>query len=320
MTLNIALLGTGRIAEDELAPAIAQTDGARLWSVLSRDPVRAAKFAARHGAEAANPAYASLARLLDDPELDAVLIATPDGLHAEQAIAAARAGKHVLVEKPVATTVEDARAMVRACADAGVRLGVAYHLRWHTGHRRLATAARAGEFGRIHHMRAHWTFGQRDADNWRASAEVGRWWGLAGVGTHCLDQVRWMMVPTCGEVTRIQSVIDRSVWKGPHDETAVLALQFESGATAEICTSVLFASPSRLELYADQGIALFDETLGPAGAGEITFDGEPFLFESRNPYVGEIADFVQAIEEERDPEVGGEEGARNVELLLAAVS
>jgi 1,5-anhydro-D-fructose reductase (1,5-anhydro-D-mannitol-forming) len=318
LPLKIALLGTGRIADEELAPAISQADDAELWSVLSRDPTRAAGFANRHGAAAPEPAHASLEHLLADPELDAVVVATPDGLHAGQAIAAARAGKHVLVEKPMATTLDDARAMIDACREADVRLGVAYHMRWHDGHRRLAQRIHAGELGRIHHMRVHWTFLARDASNWRASPEVGRWWGLAGVGTHCLDQVRWLMGPSCGEVTRVASVVDRSVWKGPHDETAVVAAQFESGSTAEICSSVLFASPRRMEVYAAGGIAICDDTLGPLGAGTMTLDGEPFHFEPTSPYTGEIVDFAAAVRDGREPEVGGEEGARNVELLIEA--
>ena len=128
------------------------------------------------------------------------------------------------------------------------------------------------------------------------------------------------MRPTCGEVKRLVSVIDRSVWQGPHDETAVLALQFESGSTAEICTSVLFGAPRRMEVYGADGIAICEDTLGAAGDGSIVIDGAALSYEVRNPYVGEIADFVAAVREDRDPEVSGEEGLRNVELLLEAVA
>ena len=129
MAINIALLGTGRIADNALAPAIGLANGAQLWSVLSRDKSRAAAFAERHGAQASNSAFADLDELLADPDLHAVLIASPDGLHAEQAIAAAKAGKHVFTEKPMATDVAGCTAMVEACRDANVRLGVAYHMR-----------------------------------------------------------------------------------------------------------------------------------------------------------------------------------------------
>lgn len=320
MTLNIAVLGTGRIADQQLAPALAKTEGARLWSVLSRDGARGRAFAERHAAAAAEPAHTDLERLLADPELDAVVIATPDKVHAAQCIAAAQAGKHVLTEKPMAADVEQADAMVEACEKAGVTLAVAYHMRWHAGHRKLAERVHAGDLGTLRHMRAQWTFLAPDDSNWRASADVGRWWGLAGVGTHCLDQVRWLMTPSCGEIVSQESLISRAVWKGPHDETALVSLAFESGATAEICTSVLFNAPKRMEVYASDSYAICDDTFGPHGAGTIRIGGKPMAFDTVNPYVGEIADFVAAVREGRSPEVDGREGRRNVATLEAAVS
>jgi len=319
MSLNVAILGTGGIAEDHLVPALVQQERARLWSVLSRDRERAADFAKRHGAHAPQPAHDQLERLLADPELDAVIIASPDKLHTSQTIAAANAGKHVLVEKPMATDREGAKAMVDACATAGVKLGVAYHMRWHAGHRRLVRRVRDGEFGDIRHMRVQWTWQASNAENWRASKAVGRWWSLGGVGTHCLDQIRWFMRPQCGEVTTLKSLVDRSVWKGPHDETALVALQFESGAIAELCSSVLFDAPPRLELYASKGYFICEDTLGPTGGGTIRAHTGLQSFGRVDPYVGEIADFVDAIRDDRAPEVDGVEGMRNVELLLEAV-
>lgn len=319
MTMNIAMLGIGRIADGQLAPALAKADGARLWSVLSRDEQRAREFARRHGAAAPNPAHTDLDSLLADNELHGVLIASPDKLHVSQCVAAARAGKHVLTEKPMATDVADAHTMVEACDKAGVTLAVAYHMRWHAGHRKLAAAVHAGELGTLRHMRVQWSFLARDDGNWRASTDVGRWWGLAGVGTHCLDQVRWLMVPSCGEIVAQENLISRDVWKGPHDETALVSLRFESGATAEICSSVLFDAPKRMEVYASDNYAICNDTLGPHGAGSIHIGRKPLDYEVVNPYVGEIVDFVAAATEGRAAEVDGREGMRNVATLVAAV-
>jgi 1,5-anhydro-D-fructose reductase (1,5-anhydro-D-mannitol-forming) len=318
--MNIAIFGTGRIADGQLAPALHQVDGARLWSVLSRDDGRGGEFARRHGAAAANPVYGDLDSLLADPDLDGVLIASPDKLHAPQCIAAARAGKHVLTEKPMATDVAEAQAVVEACDAAGVTLAIAYHMRWHAGHRQLAGAVHGGRLGTIRHMRVQWTFLADSDENWRASSEVGRWWGLAGVGTHCLDQVRWFMVPSCGEIVVQENLISREVWKGPHDETALISLGFESGATAEICSSVLFNAPKRMEVFGSDTYAVCDDTLGAHGGGAISIGGEPMEYQISNPFVGEIADFVAAVAEGRPPEVDGREGLRNVATLVAAVS
>ncbi len=320
MTINIAMIGTGRIAGASLAPAVASVEGVRLWSVLSRDRGRAREFGERHGAAGPDFAFDDLNRLVEDPSLDAVIIATPDKLHAEQTLACARAGKHVFVEKPMATSVEDAQAMCDACGEAGVKLGVAYHLRWHAGHRALARRAHAGELGELRHVRVHWSRRAENADNWRASPEVGRWWSLAGVGTHCLDQIRWLLLPSCGEVVQIESVTDNSVWRIPHDETAILCLKFASGASAVSCTSMQFDAPRRMEVYGSRGWAVCEDTLGPGGAGRVWTNEGELPFDPVDPYAGEIRDFADAIVHNREPEVGGEEGMRNVELLVRATA
>lgn len=319
MTLNVAMIATGGIADGQLAPALAQAPNAQLWSVLSRDKARAGDFAGRHGAMSPNPAHDDLDALLADPELDAVLIASPDKLHADQAIRAAKAGKHILTEKPMAADRDESAAMVEAAGKAGVQLAVAYHMRWHMGHRALFDHVQSGGLGEVRHMRIHWPTPNRNADGWRAKSEVGRWWALAAVGTHCLDQIRWFMTPGCGEISRADSIINRSVFKGPHEETALLAYQFENGSTAELCVSVLYQGPRTMEIYGSDGYAVCTETLGPHGEGKIETHEGAFAYTPANPYVGEIEDFAAAIREGRPAEVDGREGAANVDLLLKAV-
>ena len=320
MNVNFAILGTGSIADDQHAPSLRLAKGGQLWSVLSREMRKAENFAKRHQAKSSHPAHTDLTSLLSDPEIEAVIIASPDKLHAGQVIAAAQAGKHVLVEKPMATDVESARAMVKVCQDNKVQLGVAYHLRWHNGHRKLVGMVRNGDLGRLHHVRVQYTWDGGDGSNWRASPEVGKWWSLAGTGTHCLDLIRWILLPTCGEFETLKSIISKKVWKGPHDESAVVSMCFESGATAEFFSSVLFESPSRLEIYGAHGYAICVDTLGRHGGGTIRTHKGKIEFHPTNPYVAEIEDFISAIKENRPPEVDGQEGLRNVELLLQASS
>jgi len=315
--IRLGIVGTGSISENALTPAIAAVDGAVLWSVLSRTTERAQSFGEKHGASAPQHAFDNLDEFLADPELDAVIIATPDGMHAEQTVAAAKAGKHVLVEKPMATSVEEADAMVEACRIADVRLAVAYHMRWHLGHRELAKRVHAGALGDIHAARAQWTFKAPDATNWRAHDSVGRWWSLAGVGTHSLDWLRWMLVPVCGEITEISGSITQGVLGSDRDESAAVTVKFESGALGQFVSSALFTAPTRAELCGSTDFAYCEGTLGRGGGGSIATLGGPLGFTEVDPYAGEIADFVDAINNNREPEVGGEEGRRNVELLCA---
>lgn len=318
MAVNFAIIGTGNIAQRALAPAVKNVEGARLWSVLSRDQKRAEEFAKRHGAMSSKPAYASYTQLLEDPKLDAVIIATPDKIHAKQGIEAAQAAKHVLVEKPMVTNQEDGQRLTNICREQNVKLGVAYHLRWHSGHRKLAQNVHEGKLGVLHHMRVQWTNQAEDDSNWRAHQEVGHWWSLAAMGTHGLDLIRWMMVPNCGEVTEVESIIGRDFWRSPHDEMALVMLKFESGATAELVTSVLFSSVPAMDIYGRKGMAICRSTLGPHGKGDILINGDKMEYGPVNPYEGEVADFVQAIDENRSPEVDGREGLQNVKILLQA--
>jgi predicted dehydrogenase len=163
-----------------------------------------------------------------------------------------------------------------------------------------------------------WTYAARDASNWRAGPDVGRWWSLASVGTHALDLARWVMVPDCGEVVELRSLVTRAVFRGPHDETAILMMRFASGATAEIVSSVLFDSTPLIEIFGASGSAVCEGTLGPHGHGRIRLRGAELAFPPDDPYRGELADFVAAIEAHRPPEVDGMEGLRNVELLCEA--
>lgn len=318
MVLKVAMIGTGRIAENKLLPALSKTDDAVLWSVLSRDNARAEKISQTFAAQSKTPAYDDINAMLTDPELDAVIIATPDKLHSEQAIAAAKAGKHVFCEKPMTTSRAEADAMIKACDDAGVKLGVAFHIRWHPGHRKLHQAVSQGLLGELRHIRIQWSFLAPDAANWRAGSDVGKWWGLAGVGTHCLDQILWFMEPTCGEVVEVKSMITKQQWGGPNDETALINLRFKSGATADLCSSVLFQAPTAFELYGSKGYAKGEDSVGITGEGRMWTDKGAWEFTPNDPYQLEIEDFAAAVRDNRAPEVDGEMGRRNTEILLQA--
>lgn len=317
--MNIAILGPGGIADDQHAPAVLQHPDAVLWSVLSRSVQRGADFACRHNLQAPVSVHTRLEDLLADPDLDGVIIATPDRLHEPQTIAAARAGKHVLLEKPMATDLASCDRMMEACAAHSVTLAMAYHHRWHNGHRTLRERLLQGAIGTLRHMRVHWTFRAADNSNWRSAPETGRWWALAANGTHCLDLIRWFMRPTEGELTDVRTLISRSKFDSPHDETSLVLLRFASGATAEICVSVQFASDPRVEIYGDDGWVRMEGTLGRHGAGQISVSGEPFPFEVHNPFLGELDDWIRAARDGRPAEVDGREGRENVSWLLRAI-
>lgn len=317
--MKCAILGPGGIADDQHAPAVTAHPQATLWSVLSRSAERGADFARRHRLASPEPVHTSLDSLLADPDLEGVIIATPDRLHEEQTIAAAKAGKHILLEKPMATSLASCNRMIQACDGEGVTLAMAYHHRWHAGHRQLQSRVADGILGPLRHMRVHWTFEAPDGGNWRSQPETGRWWALAANGTHCLDLIRWFMLPTEGDITDIRCLVSRAKFDSPHDESSIVLLRFASGVTAEFCVSVQYTSDPRVEIYGDNGWIRMENTLGRHGAGLIVHNGREIGFPQQNPFMGELDDWIRSALEGRSPEVSAVEGRANVEWLLKAI-
>ena len=123
---------------------------------------------------------------------------------------------------------------------------------------------------------------------------------------------------TTTEVTQVRAMIGKHRFGGPNDESAIVLLRFESGATAEIVSSVLFESQRRVEVYGEDGAVMWEGTLGPYGEGTIRLKREVLRGELISPYEAELASFVRCIRENREPENSGEEALKNLEILLHA--
>ncbi len=312
--LKVGLIGPGSIADNRLAPALSRMGDAVLWSVCGRDLDRTSDFATKHGAKSGTPAHTDIDSFLADKDLDAVIIASPDKLHAPQALKAIAAGKHVFIEKPMATSSQEADAILQAASTAGVRVAVGYHLRFHEGHKALAELIAAGHIGKIRHVNISWTL-IADANDWRAQDAMGRWWSLGALGTHALDLVRWLAVPSCGAIKEAHAVTSNGVFKGPHDETALVSLVLENGATAHVLSSVVFRAPRVVEIFGTDGSIRCTDTLGPRGTGQIIVNGEELPFTPADPYYGELTDFINAVKNGTSPSVDGREGFENIALL-----
>ena len=158
MAIGWALVSTGRHADTLIAPAIGLAEDTQFVAVYSREQGRAEAFAAKHGVQVA---YTSLEALVADARVDVVFIASPNFLHAPYTKMAAQAGKHVLVEKPMAVCIDEAVDMVRTCKSHNVKLGVGFHLRHHPGHREARRLIGEGVLGTITLAQAQWGAGIR---------------------------------------------------------------------------------------------------------------------------------------------------------------
>jgi predicted dehydrogenase len=312
--LNVGVIGPGEIAGQRLVPALNTLRGARFFSVLGRDADRTLAFAQTHNATARQAAHTDLSTFLSDPKLDAVIVASPDKLHVTHCLAAVKAGKHVFVEKPIATCSRDASRISRACSRAEVHLAVGYHLRFHRAHQMVSKLINQGAIGDVRHVDVRWTMLSQPTD-WRANPATGRWWSMAALGTHCLDLVNWLVEPSSGHIVRSQCLSTNKLFKG-NDETCSVNLEFKSGATANIVVSVTFRAARYIEIFGTAGSIRCNDTLGPRGAGALFVNGRPVDFEVVDPYREELADFVRAIRgNTRGAAVDGPEATRQMLLL-----
>ncbi len=313
--LGWGIVGLGRIASAEIAPAIAGSGHGVLASVASRDRERAEQFARTHGAAAAVDDYAAL---LADPAVGAVYIATPNALHAGQVIAAARAGKHVLCDKPLALTVADARRCVAECRSAGVRLGITFQTRNHQGLAEAASLVREGAIGPVIVAEAQMSAGRNLPRGWRTDPGLAGLGTLNNIGVHAFDVLRYLVG---AEVSEVTALVDAERGYSV-DTTALVLLRFASGTLAYVNAnqSVPYAQDD-IVLYGSAGRVLARNLSRPGRDGLlsiITSDGaREFEATSRDAYRLTVAAFADAVLAGRDPSPSGEDGLRSVELTEA---
>ncbi|MBO0802427.1 MAG: Gfo/Idh/MocA family oxidoreductase [Nocardiopsaceae bacterium] len=313
--LGWGIVGSGRIAGSQIAPAITASPNGRLVSVVSRDRARAEEFAQAHGAANALDDYA---KMLADPAVDAVYIATPNALHADQVIAAAHAGKHVLCDKPLALTVADARRCVEECRVAGVRLGITFQTRYHDGLAEAAKMVRDGGIGKVVVAEVTMSGGRNLPKGWRTDPGLAGLGTLNNIGVHAFDVLRYLLG---SEVTEVVAMTDSEPGYRI-DTTALVLLRFGSGTIAYV--HVNQSAPHARDdivLYGSEGRVLGANLSRPERDGTLTFttaEGERSMAAgSRDAYRRVIEAFANAVIEGRDPSPSGEDGVRSVELTTA---
>ena len=311
MTLGIALLGTGVIADRSFAPAVQAAAGAQLVAVLSRDKSRGADFAQRHDIP---EVYDDLAVLLRSPLVDAVIVATPDATHESQVIAAVQAGKHVLCEKPMTTTVAGCQRMAEVVRASGMTFAMGYTWRFNQGAQKIKAMIDAGAIGQVRYARGLLSTQAQDPAGWRAHSAEARYWALSGVGTHLIDLWRWYF----GEPASVGGGMISPVHHSVNDEIATLVLLYPDRLLAELTVTAVFEGGNRVELYGDTGDLIGEGLSGARPDGRITHNGQPVPFQPVNPFLEEVADFVEAVQQKRPPRATLEDGLRNVAIMEAA--
>ena len=324
---HIALIGAGNISETH-ARACREIAGVQIVAVHGANHARAVKLAALHG----GVAYPELAAMLAHRPLDAVLIGSPSGVHADQGIAAARAGLHVLVEKPLDVTVAAADRLIREAQSAGVRLGVLFQDRTQPSFVRLRELLVSGMLGRplLASARVKWYRAPEyyTGSRWRGTRALDGGGALINQGIHTVDLLGWLL----GPVRRVFGHSATLLHEIDVEDTMVAILEFENGVRAsfEATTAAYPGYARRMELSTTEGTIILEHDRVIAADLRTSVDGLlPDLQGDTNrsassPVVSDVRghrrlveDFVSAIEEKREPLCSGVEGRRSLAVVEA---
>jgi len=333
MAYGFGIVGCGMIANFH-AKALADIRGAKPVACFDAFPKAAHRFAQNTGCTA----YGTLAELLDDPNVDIVTICTPSGAHMEPAIAAARAGKHVIIEKPLEITLRRCDKIIDACEQHGVTLSTIFPSRFHESSRLLKKAVSANKFGRLTMANAYvkWyrTQAYYDSGAWRGTWELDGGGALMNQAIHSVDLLVWLMGPVESITAHTATLTHKRI---AVEDVAVATLKFTNGAlgTIEASTAAYPGHLKQIELYGSEGSAVLQEediqvwdfakptkadaALRKRMAGKTKTGGgaaDPAAI-GHHGHTAQFKDVIRAIKNGAKPLIDGYEGRRSVEIILA---
>ena len=248
--IRAAIVGLGRWGQNLVASVQGKSEAIRFVAGATRTAERARSFAERHGF----PLKESYEELLADPAIDAVVLATPHSLHADQVIAAARARKHVFAEKPFALSLRDAEAAVRACAENELTLAIGYNWRFQPALMEIKSMLGDGRLGKLLHVEGNFcgpSAYRFERGHWRQSREEGPAGGMTGRGVHLVDA----MICLSGRIESVYAQSSRAVRDFGLDDTTSMLFRFESGATGYLGTVIATAETWRMQVLGANGWA-----------------------------------------------------------------
>ena len=314
---GIALLGTGMWAP-RLASA-AERAGVELVACFSRDEARRAEFAERFGCEPA----ATLEDAVEHPRVEGVVLATPNDVHEEQALACAERGRHIFVEKPIADSVEAGERMRRASAEAGVTLMTGHAFRRLGAARRVKRLLDEGALGRVVLAEASFSLpGSFKPGAWRAHRERNPGGPIMQLGIHHVDTLAYWLGPVrraSGRFAHVQAAADI-------DDVGIVTLEFESGALGTVTGSYVSPKTLSLRLFGTEAVleyrtdfSVWPDAQALDGVTTLTLGGAPVEFEERDMLAEELEEFGRCIRGEAEPETGAEEAIAALRTVLDAL-
>jgi predicted dehydrogenase len=312
--VRVACLGMGWWS-DVLADAIKRSGKLTIAACYSRSPDKKEKFAAKYGCRAA----ASYEEMLSDGKIDAIINTTPNSVHLETTRAAAAAGKHVFLDKPIANTIADARGITEACRKAKVVLALGYQRRRESHFRFVKKQIEDGLFGRLVNAEANISrdrLGKIDLSSWRYSAAGMPGGVMLQIGIHYTDVLEYLM----GPVKAVSGQFARLVLPGDNPDVASLVLEHESGALSTLNASYASASEYYLmNIYGKEASAYYDMHHGLRWLRRGSEKAEAVACGKTDAIVDELEEFARAVRGEAQPEMDGERSTASLATILAGV-
>jgi predicted dehydrogenase len=312
--LRVACIGIGWWS-DVLADAIARSGKLAIAACYTRSPDKRAAFAAKYGCRA-EPSYEAI---LADPAIEAIINTTPNDAHLATTGAAAAAGKHVFLDKPIANTVSDGRAITAVCAKAGVVLALGYQRRRESQFRWLRAQIDAGVLGQLVNAEANISrdrLGKIDLSSWRYQAAGMPGGVMLQIGIHYADVLEYLM----GPITAVSGRLARLVLPGDNPDVASLILEHANGALSTLNASYASASEYYLmNVYGKEATACYDMHNGLRLIKRGSAQPVPVPCNTNDTIVEQLEEFAAAIRGNGKPEVGGEYGTASLAVIRAGI-
>jgi predicted dehydrogenase len=315
--IGFALAGLGSLSTYQIAPALQKTKFCRLTGIITGHPDKAERWKAQYDIPDKNIYnYDNMEKMADNPDIDAVYVVTPNGLHADHAIKAAKAGKHVLCEKPMEVSVEKCQQMIDACKAAGRLLAIGYRLHFEPTNLECVRLVREKVFGDLKVINAGFGFRMGDPTQWRLKRALAGGGPLMDVGIYALQATRYLTGEEPVLVSGVETKTD-PVKFSEVEESLAWQMKFPSGVIANCSTTYNAEGLDYYAAYADNGWFQLHPAYNYDGNRGNRSDGQVIQFPDIDQFAAEMDDFAQCILENRPTKVPGEEGLRDVKIMMA---
>ncbi|HYC70307.1 MAG TPA: Gfo/Idh/MocA family oxidoreductase [Opitutaceae bacterium] len=315
--LGVALAGLGGYSRGQLGPGLRLTQHCRLMGVVTGDRAKGQQWAKDYGFPEKNIwHYDTMQEMRDNPDIDIIYVVTPPGLHAQHAIAAARAGKHVICEKPMANTVAECDAIIAACREAGVKLSIGYRLHFDPYHEVLRQLVRTNEFGPFMKLDGGFAFTMGNRRPWRVEKKLAGGGPLMDVGVYVIQEMCMAAGAAPVAITARELPKKRPDFFNEVEETIEWTAEFANGARG---TGYSSYNDNRNDFRADAAGGWF--RIAPAysygGLAGETSKGPIQVTPPQSQQALQMDDFAVCVRDGKDSRVPGEMGRRDMVIVEA---